>query len=288
MKVEHAVIMAAGLSSRFAPLSHELPKALVEVRGEVLIERQIEQLLEAGVPSIVVVTGYLADQLDYLARRYPLRLIHNPDYATRNNNGSLLVARDYLRNAYLCSADNYFAHNPFSAEVDGAYYAVVYADGPTDEWCVEADETGRIRAIEIGGRDSWYMLGHCFFDRAFADGLLAIMEAHEAAGDYHDLLWEGIYRLHLDELAMRVRPYEAGTIFEFDSIDELRRFDSSYVDHTRSAILAQVAAELGLAEAQLEGFQPLQGEDAQTAGFRFLAAGRPYRYRYAEGQLSAD
>ena len=42
MNVKHAVIMAAGLSSRFAPLSYEKPKALFEVRGEILIERQIE------------------------------------------------------------------------------------------------------------------------------------------------------------------------------------------------------------------------------------------------------
>ena len=34
-KVENAIIMAAGLSSRFAPLSYEKPKACVNVRGEV-------------------------------------------------------------------------------------------------------------------------------------------------------------------------------------------------------------------------------------------------------------
>ena len=39
MKVDNAIIMAAGTASRFAPLSYEKPKALIEVRGEVLIER---------------------------------------------------------------------------------------------------------------------------------------------------------------------------------------------------------------------------------------------------------
>ena len=47
--VDNAVIMAAGVSSRFAPLSYEKPKALVEVNGEILIERQIHQLKEAGI-----------------------------------------------------------------------------------------------------------------------------------------------------------------------------------------------------------------------------------------------
>ena len=43
-KVDNAVIMAAGISSRFAPLSYEKPKALIPVKGEVLIERQINQI----------------------------------------------------------------------------------------------------------------------------------------------------------------------------------------------------------------------------------------------------
>lgn len=36
-KVDNAIIMAAGLSSRFAPISYEKPKGLLRVRGEVLI-----------------------------------------------------------------------------------------------------------------------------------------------------------------------------------------------------------------------------------------------------------
>ena len=35
MKVDNAIIMAAGTSSRFAPLSFERPKSLIEVGGEI-------------------------------------------------------------------------------------------------------------------------------------------------------------------------------------------------------------------------------------------------------------
>ena len=66
MKVDNAVIMAAGTSSRFAPLSYETHKGLIEVNGEVLIERQIRQLQDAGVPEIYLVTGYKAEQFQYL------------------------------------------------------------------------------------------------------------------------------------------------------------------------------------------------------------------------------
>lgn len=67
-KVDNAIIMAAGTSSRFVPLSYELPKALITVKGEVLIERQIRQLKEAGINEIVVVTGYKKELLYYLRK----------------------------------------------------------------------------------------------------------------------------------------------------------------------------------------------------------------------------
>ena len=53
IKVDNAVILAAGASSRFAPLSYERHKALIEVKGEVLIERQIRQLREGGVKRYI-------------------------------------------------------------------------------------------------------------------------------------------------------------------------------------------------------------------------------------------
>ena len=65
-RVENAIIMAAGMSSRFAPISYERPKGVLTVRGEVLIERQIRQLKEAGINDITVVVGYCKEQFFYL------------------------------------------------------------------------------------------------------------------------------------------------------------------------------------------------------------------------------
>ena len=62
MKVDNAIILAAGTSSRFAPLSYERHKAMTIVRGEVLIERQIEQLQAAGVPEIYIVAGHFVER----------------------------------------------------------------------------------------------------------------------------------------------------------------------------------------------------------------------------------
>lgn len=51
-RVDNAVILAAGLSSRFAPISYERPKGLLKVRGEVLIERQIKHKRRESMKSL--------------------------------------------------------------------------------------------------------------------------------------------------------------------------------------------------------------------------------------------
>lgn len=285
MLVDNAIIMAAGTSSRFAPLSFERHKGLTVVRGEVLIERQIRQLLEAGVPQVYVVTGYKADQFDYLRQKFGIGLLHNPDYLTRNNNASIWVARDVLRNSYLCSADNYFSENPFTAEVEGAYYSAQYAVGPTNEWCLTEDSEGFIDSVTVGGSDAWYMLGHVFWDEAFTKTFLAILEREYDLPQTAGKLWESIYMEHLDDLKMRIKRYPQGLISEFDTLDELRVFDPSYVFDTRSQILRNVASQLGVFERDIVNVVPLKRNTTAAEGFSFDCGNRHFDYLYESGRL---
>ena len=120
-KVDNAIILAAGLSRRFAPISYEQPKGLLTVRDEVLIERQIKQLKEAGIEDIAVVVGYKKELFFYLEDKYDVDIVVNEEYATRNNNSSLKVAEGLLGNTYVCSSDDYFIENPFKPYVWKAF-----------------------------------------------------------------------------------------------------------------------------------------------------------------------
>ena len=110
----NAIIMAAGMSSRFAPLSYEKPKGLLKVKGEVLIERQIRQLQEAGITDITVVVGYMKEQFFYLEDKYGVQIVVNEDYYRYNNTSTLIRALDKIDETYICSSDNYF--KPFFNE----------------------------------------------------------------------------------------------------------------------------------------------------------------------------
>ena len=94
---------------------------------------------------------------------------------------------------------------------------------------------------------------------------------------------------HLDELKLRIRKYDADFIFEFDSLDELRAFDPSYCGNTRSAIIKQLAAELGCSEADLNDFTALKAAvGTEAVGFTFRRGAELYRYLYAENKLEKD
>lgn len=274
--------MAAGASSRFAPLSYEKPKALIEIKGEVLIERQIRQLLEAGVSDIYIAVGYKADQFAYLTQKFGVQLILNHEYLTRNNNSSIWAAKDILKNTYICSSDNFFAKNPFEAEVEHAYYAAVYAAGTTDEWCLHEDEEGYVDSVVIGGKDSWIMLGQSFWDEAFSKAFLNILQKEYQKPETARKLWETIYMEHLTDLKLKIRKYEADMIFEFDTLDELRKFDKSYLTNTRSSILKGIASELSVGEDQLVNLRAVRDGTAEATGFSFECEGRQYQYNYGQ------
>ena len=285
MKVDNAVIMAAGTSSRFAPLSHEKHKAMINVKGEILIEREIRQLMDAGVPKIYIVTGYKAEQFDYLRDKFGVTLIHNPDYLSRNNQASIWAAKDVLRNSYVCSADNFFSKNPFEREVEDSYYAAVYAQGHTEEWCMEEDAQGYIRSVSIGGENAWYMLGHTFWSEEFSRKFLEILEAEYHLPQTADKLWEKIFMEHLDVLKMKIRKYDSDTIFEFDTLDELRAFDETYRSDTRSLLIKKVAAELGVPESKIIQIRSYKQKNNAAAGFTFQCDSQQYQYSYSSGIL---
>ena len=287
-KVDNAVIMAAGMSSRFAPISYEKPKALIEVRGEVLIERQIRQLQEKGIQDIAIVAGYKKEQFEYLKHKYGVTILENPDYQTRNNHSSIYAARAYLNNTYVCSADNYFTINPFESEVDMPYYAAMFAPGKTAEWCLQTDQDDWITAVRIGGEGEWYMMGHAFWTRKFSHSFLQIMKSVYHAEETKEKLWEDIYREHIRFLKMKIRRYQSGQIYEFDSLDELRIFDPRYLENSGSHIMRRLSEMLGCRESEILHTEPVKAKYGDVTGVRFLYRGNTYKFDYESGRLNDD
>ena len=65
-KPKQAVILAAGIGMRMVPINTEQPKGLLEVNGEALIERIIQQLHSVGIYQIKIVVGFMKEKYEYL------------------------------------------------------------------------------------------------------------------------------------------------------------------------------------------------------------------------------
>lgn len=278
-KVNNAIILAAGLSSRFAPISYEKPKGLLRVRGEVLIERQIEQLHEAGIRDITVVVGYKKAYFFYLESKFGVSIVVNNEYASKNNHSSLYCVRNRLANTYICSSDDYFTDNPFEPYVWHAYYAAQWSEGPTKEWCMSTGPHNRIVGVTVGGEQSWYMLGHVYFDNAFSSHMRTVLEETYGLPETVDKLWEDLFVERIKEFDMVVRPYDDGVINEFDSLDELRSFDPAFIENVDSEIFDNIVSVLGCTKAEIHDVYPLK-QGLTNLSCHFSTNGGEYVYRH--------
>jgi choline kinase len=95
-----AVILAAGVASRLRPLTSHTPKCLLKVGSKNILELTIENLLANKISEIVIVTGYLENQIrDFIKLRFPelnITLLYNELYESTNNIYSLWLARNAL------------------------------------------------------------------------------------------------------------------------------------------------------------------------------------------------
>ncbi len=57
------MLLAAGRGERLRPLTDEVPKSLVEVRGESLLERHLANIRAAGVRTVVINLGWLGEKI---------------------------------------------------------------------------------------------------------------------------------------------------------------------------------------------------------------------------------
>lgn len=279
-RVDNAVIMAAGMSSRFVPLSYEKPKGLLKVKGEILIERQIRQLKEAGIDDITVVIGYMKEKFFYLEDKFGVKLVINDDYYRYNNTSTLMCVLDRLSNTYICSSDNYFADNVFEKYVYRAYYSAVYAADATSEYCLECYDDGLIRRVDRdGGSNAWYMLGHAYFDKSFSGRFAAILRSEYAKPETKQMLWEDLYALHVEELPMYIKKYDSDKVLEFDSLEELRQFDSEYINNADSGIMKNICGALNCEIKDIIDVRAIKAGITNTS-FSFTVYGGQYVYRH--------
>lgn len=93
-----ALILAAGLGTRLAPITNDKPKSLVPVNGTPIIIKQIDNLLKNGIADITVISGYKSEILEKEVHKpYPdIHIVESVNYATTNNMYSAYLGRNAM------------------------------------------------------------------------------------------------------------------------------------------------------------------------------------------------
>lgn len=278
-RVRNAVIMAAGTSSRFAPLSFEKPKGLFTVRGEVMIERQIRQLKERGITEIYVVVGYMKELFYYLEKKFGVKILVNREFQSRNNLSSVLAAQEVFGNSYLCYSDNYLQKNPYRSYVWRSYFAAQYSEGYTDEYVLKTDKNGKIVQYYPAGEDCWYQMGEMYFDRKTAQDFLNLLKKEYDYPGIADMKVDDFFMRHLSSLDFYMEKRDSDAVLEFDNITEIEAFDDQFLRNMGENILTNICRTLSCKETEICDVERISAGNTNVI-FSFRVKDASYIYRH--------
>ncbi|MBO5155946.1 MAG: NTP transferase domain-containing protein [Prevotella sp.] len=285
MNRRNAIILAAGKSSRFAPFTYERPKGLFRVKGEYLIERQIKQMIEANIEDIYVVVGYMKEKFFFLEQKYTnVHLLINNKFGVKGNLYSLYVAKEYLKNTYLSYADYYFDGNPFIEEnTDNiSYHVCIYRPRKFNEFSVDYSDANVITHVDLGGHNKMSMTGYAYFNEGFSHRLVELMDKEINDFRVNSLFWEEYFERHIKDLTLYMKPFKEDDIFEFNTIDDLRQFDSDFLYNVDSEIISNICETLKCNPNSISDINVINA-GLTNVSFRFKVDGIEYVYRHPGG-----
>ena len=230
------VILAAGVASRLHPFTLTRPKCLLPIGGSTLLGRTLDNLEAAGVRDVVIVTGYLEDQIRrYVGEGFPqLRVtcITNEVYASTNNIYSLWLAKDEVagEGMVLLDGDILFDHHILTALLESGYPDVLAVKSGfllrDEEMKVETDAAGRIVTISKNiapARAVGESIGIEVFSPAVLPGLFDIIERKVVGEAAVDVYYEAAFQDWIDR-GGTLRAVDIGDrlAMEIDTVDDFR------------------------------------------------------------------
>lgn len=229
---QRAIILAAGFGMRMVPINTEIPKGLMEVRGEVLIERMIRHLHEAGITDIQVVVGFMKERYEYLIDEFNVQLVVNSEYQVKNNLHSLSKVKSSLDKTYIIPCDIWAEENPFSDFEPYSWYMV------SNEMSVESTvRVNRKRELVVVDEeeDGNQMIGLCYIMRQEAKTVQKKLQDFSKKPSYDHEFWECTLQ-DKNKWIIPSKVVNSKQFIEINTYEQLREIDGNSANLQTDAI----------------------------------------------------
>ncbi|MGI6154350.1 MAG: phosphotransferase [Enterococcus lemanii] len=251
---KNAVILAAGFGMRMVPINTEMPKGLLEVQGEILIERLIRQLQEAGIKDITIIVGFLKEKFEYLIDQFGVKLIYNKEYATKNNLHSLALQANQLENTYILPSDIWLEKNPFSTiELYPWYLVSEETDASSTIRVNRQKELLETKSNQIGNK----MIGVAYVTKNVGKSLAEQLFKMDGQTKYAEDFWEVAFFHEKQAATIYAKVYRLDQAFEIDTYEQLRELDDQST-HLQTEIIDLIAKELSVEAKEIVEIQVLK------------------------------
>lgn len=270
---KNAIILAAGFGMRMIPINVEVPKGILEIKGEPLIERLIKQLREVGIFKIDIVVGFMKEQYEYLIDKYDVNLVYNKDYMTKNNLHSLKKVIDKIGNTYILPCDLWCFRNPFSNKEWYSWYMV--SDKETEESNVRVNrkkELVETKRNEAGNQ----MLGISYILKEDAVMLKENLLKFSNERGYIHAFWEEA-AMKDGKMILKPREVSQNLVYEINTLEELRDLDEDS-NQLNSEIISLISEVLSCETKEIIDIKALK-KGMTNRSFEFACRGEHYIMR---------
>jgi 2-aminoethylphosphonate-pyruvate transaminase len=225
-----AVIMAAGMGTRFGSMTEERPKGFIEAGGKAMVVRSIETLISCGIERIIIGTGYLRECYEELAKQYPqIVCCFSPRYAETNSMYTLYNCREMVgdNDFLLLESDLVFERRAITALMECPNPDVMLITPVTkfhDQYYVESNPEGTLTNCSTdktqvkakGELVGIHKLSNTFYQKMCADYALKVDSMPKLGYEYQ--------LLHMSQHGSPVYVLceEGLKWYEIDDIDDLK------------------------------------------------------------------
>ncbi|MCI8333515.1 MAG: phosphotransferase [Lachnospiraceae bacterium] len=268
-----AVILADGPGMRMAPINAEISKGMLEIKGEVLIERTIRQIQEKGIYNIMIVVGFMKEQYEYLIDKYQVKLAVNPFYAKKNNWYSLYLVREHLENAYIVPCDIWCENNVFRTKELYSWYLVQGRKVKESNICLSSrGQLSFVKDQEAGNA----LVGIAYLNAEAAEVVKMRLEQMAKNRNCDHCFWEETLK-NGNKFLVYGKEDKEQSARKINTYEDLRELDSS-AKHLKSDIVNLIAQVFCTETEEIKDIEVLK-KGMTNRSFQFVYRNKKYIMR---------